>query len=48
MSIDERMAEIRTKVMVCGPMISTTIPQQYPLLRTIQMSHIGYNRAIRP
>jgi hypothetical protein len=46
MSIDELVAEIRAKVISCGPMISNAIPQQYPLLRTIQMSHVGYSRAI--
>jgi hypothetical protein len=45
-SIDELVAEIRAKVIACGPMISNAIPQQYPLLRTIQMSHVGYTRAI--
>ena len=45
MSIDELMAEIRLKVTACGPMISNAISEQYPLLRTIQMSHIGYCRA---
>jgi hypothetical protein len=48
MSIDELMAEIRAKVSSCGPMISNAIPEQYPLLRTIQMSHAGYCRAIKP
>jgi hypothetical protein len=46
MSIDELVAEIRAKVISCGPMISNAIPQLYPLLRTIQMSHVGYSRAI--
>jgi hypothetical protein len=46
-SIDEFMAEIRSKVSSCGPMISNAIPQQYSLLRTIQMSEVGYSRAIR-
>ncbi|MFY9619663.1 MAG: hypothetical protein WAM70_19390 [Pyrinomonadaceae bacterium] len=47
MSIDELVAEIRAKVVGCGPMISNAIPQQFPLLRTIQMSHVGYSRAIQ-
>lgn len=47
MSIDELVAEIRAKVIACGPMISNAIPQQYSLLRTIQMSEVGYSRAIR-
>jgi hypothetical protein len=46
MSIDELVAEIRAKVTSCGPMIRNAIPEQYPLLRTIQMSHAGYCRAI--
>jgi hypothetical protein len=46
-SIDELMAEIRSKFMNCGPMISNAIPEQYPLLRTIQMSHSGYCRALK-
>jgi hypothetical protein len=46
MSIDELMAEIREKVMKCGPMRSNAIPEQYPLLRTIQMSHVGYHNAV--
>jgi hypothetical protein len=47
MSIDELMAEIRSKVVGCGPMIRNAIPEQYPLLRTIQMSTVGYYRAIK-
>jgi hypothetical protein len=46
-SIDELMAEIRTKVTACGAMIRNAISEQYPLLRTIQMSHVGYCRAIQ-
>jgi hypothetical protein len=46
LSIDELMATIRTEVSACGPMIRNAIPEQYPLLRTIQMSHVGYFRAI--
>ena len=46
-SIDELVAEIRTKVTACGPMINNAIPEQYPLLRTIQMFHAGYCRAIQ-
>lgn len=46
MSIDELMCEIRAKVAARGPMISNAISEQYPLLRTIQMSHAGYCRAI--
>ena len=45
-SIDELMAEIRARIMACGPMIRNAISEQYPLLRTIQMSHAGYCRPI--
>ena len=47
MSIDELMAEIRAKVCERGPMIKNAISEQYPLLRTIQMSHVGYYRPIQ-
>ena len=46
MSIDELVAEIRTKVVAFGPMIRNAISEQYPLLSTIQMSHVGYYRSI--
>ena len=46
MSIDELVAEIRAKVSACGPMIRNAISEQYPLLRTIQMSHVGYRRSV--
>lgn len=45
-SIDELVAEIRTKVVACGIMARNAIPEQYPLLRTLQMSHVGYYRAL--
>jgi hypothetical protein len=47
LSIDELMAEIRAKVIACGAMNRNAIPEQYPLLRTIQMTHVGYYRAIQ-
>jgi hypothetical protein len=47
MSIDELMAEIISKVSMCGPVIKNAISEQYPLLRTIQMSHVGYCRVIQ-
>jgi hypothetical protein len=47
MSIDELMAEIKSKVTACGPMIKNAISEQYPLLRTIQMSQVGYCRTLR-
>ena len=45
LSIDELMAEIRAEVMKRGAMVRNAISEQYPLLRTIQMSHAGYYRA---
>lgn len=46
-SIDELMAEIRAKVVACGPMMRSAISEQYPLLRAIQMTHVGYCRAVQ-
>ena len=45
-SIDELMAEIRVKVVACGIMAKNAVPEQYPLLRTLQLSHVGYYRVI--
>jgi hypothetical protein len=45
-SIDELMAEIKAKVTACGPMNRNAISEQYPLLRTIQMSQVGYCRVV--
>lgn len=45
-SIDELMATIRAAVDREGIMSRKAIPEQYPLLRTLQLSHSGYHRAI--
>ena len=45
-SVDEFMAQVRSKVMECGVMSKNAVPEQYPLLRTLQLSHAGYYRAI--
>jgi len=45
-SIDELMSEIRAKVIERGPMCSNAISEQYPLLRTLQMTHSGYYKVI--
>ena len=45
-SVDEFMADVRTKVVKCGVMASHAIPEPYPLLRTLQLSHVGYYRVI--
>lgn len=45
-SIDEVVKEIRDKVIECGPANRNAISENYPLLRAMQLSHCGYNRAI--
>ncbi len=45
-SIDELLAEIREKVIACGIVAKNAIPEQYPLLRTLQLSHNGYFKAL--
>ncbi len=45
-SVDELMAEIREKVIESGIMSKNAIPEIYPLLRTIQLTHCGYRKAI--
>ncbi|MBN3561289.1 hypothetical protein [Aliamphritea spongicola] len=50
-SIDELVAEIRQKVIGCGIVAKNAIPEKYPLLRTLQLSHNGitklYNNLLR-
>ena len=46
-SIDELMAEIRGKVVACGPMARNAISEQFPLLRTLQMATAGYYQVIK-
>lgn len=46
MSVDELMAEIRSKVIACGIMAKGAISERYPLLRTVQLSHVGYYSAL--
>lgn len=45
-SIDELLAEIRSKIITCGPAAKNAIPELYPLLRTLQLSHCGYARPL--
>jgi len=45
-SVDELIAEIRQKVIACGPVVKHPIPEHYPLLRTLQLSHNGYYEAL--
>ena len=47
MSVDELMREIRAKVLSQGVMSRAAIPEQFPLLRTIQLSECGYYKALR-
>jgi len=46
MLIDEFMAEVRAKVVACGVMSRNAIPEQFSLLRTIQLTHVGYYKII--
>jgi hypothetical protein len=41
MSIDELMAEVRAKMIARGIMVENAIPEQFPLPRTLQLSHVG-------
>jgi len=45
LSVDELMAEVRKSVIAAGPLGRNAIPETYPLLRTLQLSHVGFNRA---
>ena len=45
-SIDELVAGIRAKVVGRGVARSNAISENYPLLRVLQLSHCGYNKAI--
>ena len=44
-SIDEFMSQVKSDVEKCGVIAKNAIPEQHPLLRTVQMSHNGYYRA---
>ena len=46
LTIDELMATIRTYVLARGPMCRNAIPEQYPLLRTLQLNCSGYVRLV--
>ena len=41
-SIDELMRDIRTEIINAGIMAKNAIPEEYDLLRTIQMTVCGY------
>lgn len=45
-SIDELMVEMRREILACGIVAKNAIPEQYPNLRTMQLSHNGYYKAL--
>lgn len=45
-SIDEFIAEVRQKVVACGPARRNAISENYPILRTLQLLLCGYNRPV--
>ena len=42
----DRVIAAGKRKQACGSMIKNAISERYPLLRTIQMSHVDYYRAI--
>jgi hypothetical protein len=40
------MAQVRAKVIECGPARRNAISENYPILRTLQLLLCGYNRPI--
>ena len=47
LSVDELLSEIVGSVKAAGIASRNAIPEQYPLLRTIQLSHVGYHGAAK-
>ncbi len=45
-SLDEVMAEIRKEIQRQGLMSKNAIPEKFPLLRTLQLSHCGYYKLV--
>lgn len=45
-SVDEFVEEVRSEIIKRGRASRNAISENYPLLRTLQLSHCGYNRAI--
>ncbi len=45
-SIDEFMNEIKTEIKKEGIMAKKAIPEEYDLLRTIQMANNGYYKSL--
>ncbi|VVP57255.1 hypothetical protein [Pseudomonas fluorescens] len=46
LSIDEFMYLVKERVSACGKMVRNAIPEQYPLLRTIQLTTQGYYKCL--
>lgn len=46
LSVDELMLQIRQKIDGCGKMSKNAVPEQYPLLRTIQLTTQGYYKCL--
>jgi hypothetical protein len=46
LSIDEFMSQVKKRVSACGKMVNNAIPEQYPLLRTIQLTTQGYYKCL--
>jgi len=42
MSVDQLVSQIREKILEQGVVSRNAIPEQYPMLRTLQLSHCGY------
>jgi hypothetical protein len=45
-SIDEFIFEIKQKIKARGIVAKSAIPEQYPLLRTIQLVENGYHKRL--
>jgi hypothetical protein len=45
-SIDGFMKEVRSEILTCRVMAKDAIPEQYPLLRTVQLTLLGYHRRV--
>ena len=45
-TIDELFSQVRSEIIQVGVASKHAIPETYPLLRTLQLSHCGYRRAL--
>ncbi len=46
-TVDEFMQEVKTAIAKLGKMVGNAIPEEYDLLRTIQMAICGYRKAVK-